>query len=61
MQHPATQGSPDGPWLIASSTNRGTGVSNGSPSSATQWKVPCMVPLEVRRRQPLVYWNDSRA
>ena len=30
------KGSPEGPWLIASSTNNGTGLLKGSPSSATQ-------------------------
>jgi hypothetical protein len=49
------KGSLEGPWLMASSTKSGTDVLKISPSSATQWNEPCMVPLEVRKRQPLVY------
>src|SRR6218665_944255 len=61
--HQCSTRPPDGasgrPWSIASSTNSGTGVTKGAPSSATQWKLPCMVPLAVCSRQPLVYGNDS--
>ncbi len=52
----------DGPSLApppARRANSGTAASNRSPSSATQKKLPRMAPVGVRRRVPLVYWNDS--
>ncbi len=47
------------PAPLARKSNAGTTASKRSPSSATQKKLPRMLPVGVFRRVPLVYWNDS--